>query len=280
MDVPTLNVRLVTVVNVQFDAQFITDTPNVRDLIFELLPSKVRQFTVFPLVISAPLVIVTPPFTFKSSCNDHPPPMPSKIIEASDFPAVVIVFPIEVAKCESDPVNEKVIAEIKVKDPYTFNALLPVNVGVIAPVKSKLKQLAVPGIVMVGEVPLLASINTSSALVGALAPLEPPLTADQLVVVASQFPEPPTQYRSKKVIPVFPLTFSDERKVIEPAPDLVISCTVRCDADIAAAVEIVAALAGVNDCSVALFPLTPLDTMFVTVWVVPAVRLNVAPAAI
>jgi hypothetical protein len=42
--------------------------------------------------------------------------------------------------------------------------------------------------------PEAASKNTSSALVGAEAPLAPPLVADQLVVVVVHVPVPPTQY--------------------------------------------------------------------------------------
>lgn len=77
-------------------------------------------------------------------------------------------------------------------------------VGVAAPVQSKFRQLAVAVSVMTGALPLLASINTLSALVGTEAPPDPPDVVLQFVVVAaSQFPVPPTQYRFAMINPSY-----------------------------------------------------------------------------
>lgn len=82
-------------------------------------------------------------------------------------------------------------------DPATDDIFtLPDNDKVISDLLTEtLDEFAVDAMVTVAAVPLLASKNVRSALVGADAPPAPPDVADQLAVfVLSQVPDPPTQY--------------------------------------------------------------------------------------
>jgi hypothetical protein len=108
------------------------------------------------------------------------------------FPAVVSVA---VAFSVSVPVYVTVIPATSVTLPDTVMAALPANVPV-NPVQ--LMDLApVLPVEMVQGPEEVASKNTSSALVGTLAPPAPPDVADHLVpAVPSQFAVPPTQYLS------------------------------------------------------------------------------------
>jgi hypothetical protein len=108
-------------------------------------------------------------------------------------PLVVIVL---VAAMVKVPVFDHVVVADRVMLPETVIPIDPAIVQVAPMVVRDRQGLAVPLTVMVGE-PEAALTITASTAVGTLAPPPPPDVALQLVVLlASQVPEPPTQYLS------------------------------------------------------------------------------------
>lgn len=194
------NVRLVVVERNQVPLHVTVDVPSVIDLVLLLLEEKTAQVSEKLAVLNVPSVTVKLP---------HVRLLPRVVVDApvvftvtapvdSDTPFVVMVEVIDEARISS-PVRVYVrLEEGKVRFPRTSSVPEPARVMAPSrPLTVMLRQMAPVLVVTVKEpVPTfeLASKNTSSALVGADAPLAPPELDDQLVVdELFQLPVPPTQ---------------------------------------------------------------------------------------
>jgi hypothetical protein len=165
-----------------------------------------------PHVITAPLAktillvltlqeIVEIPL-LRESVIVHPPPIPLKLIGlASTRPLVVIVLPVVIAGKLILPVKVLKTPVAIYKEPRILRLKIPAIVS--APlagfpmVKSKAFEDAVNVTVYADALEAESNITLSVINAGTEAPPAPPEVALQCVVVeASQFPVPPTQYLS------------------------------------------------------------------------------------
>ena len=132
--------------------------------------------------------------TVKELPKDHSPPTPVSVTPPDKVvPLVVIVLPVVVERNVIVPVLFQTVPATKDILPDTARVGVVPVAKVTVPADTVIsKQVNVPVIVTVYVDAW--SKNTESAAVGALAPLEPPELALQLVVVVVQVPVPPTQY--------------------------------------------------------------------------------------
>ena len=169
--------------------------PIVIDRVFELLDANDAHVRLNPFALKLLPVTVTSEVEEKLSARFHISVAltvdPNIRGHPKLFPALVIVLVAKRLKNVIVPVNETVIADTRVTDPYAFICDDPANVPVNQ-VKSILFTVVVAFTVVVPD-PELALKNTFSPA-GKLAPDAHPEVAAQLFVLF-QFPSPPvTQY--------------------------------------------------------------------------------------
>ena len=148
------------------------------------------------LVLNVPLVIVVdlPELVERLDPSAQAPPTPLNSMDPDRVTVlVVMVCPVVVELNVILPVDDHVVAAIKVIDPAMFKVgVVPVAKVTVPAETLMFKQASAPVIVTV-YVPAWLK-NTESAVVGTEAPPGPPDVADQLVVlVVFQVPVPPTQ---------------------------------------------------------------------------------------
>src|SRR5688572_8668452 len=165
-----------------------------------------------------PALKLIDPSTVNPSCNVQPPPSPLKVICDNVLPPVVIVLPVVVdVNSKPTPVKGRLLIVIpgtSFNEPDIFNEAkgILVNAGLLTtPVQSIFTQLTI-GVLIFTDCPEdgkeFTSKNTLSKNVGEHPSGLPPLLSDQWLP-SFQFPEPPTQYRSRGVcaLIVQPLLF-------------------------------------------------------------------------
>jgi hypothetical protein len=140
----------------------------------------------------------------------QPPPTPSKlslVLVPKVTPFVVMVLPVLVDRnliLPEVPLTERLVAG-NVMEPKQFKVELPIANVIVPSRPDAVKSLHTEFETVTVNAPVpvfeLASKNTLSTDVGALAPPAPPEVSDQLVVlVVFQVPVPPRQYLSAIIL--------------------------------------------------------------------------------
>ena len=153
-----------------------------------------RAVTELLLVVTVPLVRVSVPyvgFRVSAVAKDQVLAAPLNVTAQPSTTPLVVIVPLLVNVIV--PEADHVVVADHVIPPAMVSVPVELNVNE-DPVVVMLLQFSAPDNDIV-PAPDALSKNTSSAVLGTLAPPDPPLVADQLVVeLVSQVPVPPTQY--------------------------------------------------------------------------------------